>query len=247
MPAIDFISAMDTSRRDEWNMWYHTLNCGFRVRVSGETDFPCMTGDRVGFGRVYVRVDDRLTFDDWIRGIQEGRSYVSDGRGHLIDFEARRTAAEQYLAVGDAGSEFAVDGPITLQCRAKCAVRLDPKVDPPADTVRVELIVNGYPVAETKIPSNGTLQDVEMEAAIDRSSWVALRVYPHAHTNPFFVVVDGKPIRASRASAQWCLRCVDQCWLEKEASYDLFEKRDAKDAYEHARRVYARILNECEE
>src|SRR6185436_11331471 len=27
--ACDFISAMDTPRIAEWNMWYHILNCGF--------------------------------------------------------------------------------------------------------------------------------------------------------------------------------------------------------------------------
>ena len=38
--ACDFISAMDTPRTAEWNMWYHILNCGFPLKVSGETDFP---------------------------------------------------------------------------------------------------------------------------------------------------------------------------------------------------------------
>ena len=48
--ACDFISAMDTARIPEWNMWYHLLNCGFPIKVSGETDFPCMSGSRVGQG-----------------------------------------------------------------------------------------------------------------------------------------------------------------------------------------------------
>ena len=33
----DFISAMDTARIQEWNTWYHLLNCGFPLKVSGET------------------------------------------------------------------------------------------------------------------------------------------------------------------------------------------------------------------
>ena len=32
--------------------WYHTLNCGYTCRISGETDFPCIYGERVGLGRV---------------------------------------------------------------------------------------------------------------------------------------------------------------------------------------------------
>jgi hypothetical protein len=30
---------------------YHALTVGFRTRISGETDFPCITDDRVGRGR----------------------------------------------------------------------------------------------------------------------------------------------------------------------------------------------------
>ena len=53
--AVDFISAVDTPYVDELNIWYHTLNCGFRTRISGETDFPCITDERVGGGRSYVQ------------------------------------------------------------------------------------------------------------------------------------------------------------------------------------------------
>ena len=35
--VCDFISAMDTDRVPEWNCWYHLLNCGFPLKVSGET------------------------------------------------------------------------------------------------------------------------------------------------------------------------------------------------------------------
>ena len=82
IPAIDFISTMDTNRQQELNMWYHTLNCGFRVRPSGETDFPCISGQRVGMGRVYVKTTGKLNYEDWCEGIREGRTYVSDGTSH---------------------------------------------------------------------------------------------------------------------------------------------------------------------
>ena len=54
--VCDFISAMDTRRIQEWNTWYHVLNCGFPLKASGETDFPCMSSRSVGQGRVYVRL-----------------------------------------------------------------------------------------------------------------------------------------------------------------------------------------------
>ena len=85
----DFISAMDTACIPEWNMWYHLLNCGFPLKVSGETDFPCMSGSRVGQGRVYVQLGNvsQVNFSDWCHGLAAGRSYVSDGFAHAVEFE----------------------------------------------------------------------------------------------------------------------------------------------------------------
>jgi hypothetical protein len=57
--VCDFISAVDTPAVWELNIWYHTLNSGYTARISGETDFPCIYGDRVGLGRAYVKLDRR--------------------------------------------------------------------------------------------------------------------------------------------------------------------------------------------
>ena len=85
--AVDFISTVDTPYVWELNIWYHTLNAGFRTRISGETDFPCIYGERVGLGRSYVKLDGKLDYDDWCEGIRQGRNYVSDGKSHLMDFK----------------------------------------------------------------------------------------------------------------------------------------------------------------
>src|SRR5207247_1367757 len=57
--------------------------------VSGETDFPCISGARVGQGRVYVQLGkvDRVDFTDWCSAIAKGRSYVSDGYAHALEFK----------------------------------------------------------------------------------------------------------------------------------------------------------------
>jgi hypothetical protein len=48
--AVDFTSGAEFSPVAELNIWYHFLNCGFRVAMLGETDFPCISGERVGTG-----------------------------------------------------------------------------------------------------------------------------------------------------------------------------------------------------
>lgn len=248
IPAIDFIATMNTPRNDEWNIWYHTLNCGFRVRASGETDFPCLSGERVGIGRVYVKVDGKLNYPDWVQGIQDGRSYVSDAKAHLIDFRSS-VGDSQPIELGVDGSELVIKEPRRIRFEADCAVLLD--VDDfnsaEAPNATVELIVNGYPAATCEVRANGALTPVKLEAEITESSWVALRVYPHAHTNPIFVIVDGKPIRASKASAEWCLRGVEQCWEQKLPTYADHEIAAAQEAYEHARQVFETIKAEATE
>ena len=78
-----FISTVDTPYVWELNMWYHTLNAGFRTRISGETDFPCIYGEKVGLGRSYVKaVAASSTTTTGAREFAKGRNYVSDGRSH---------------------------------------------------------------------------------------------------------------------------------------------------------------------
>ena len=90
------------------------------------------------------------------------------------------------------------------------------------------------------------MRDMEFEIDVKRSSWVAVRIFPSAHTNPIWVEVADQPVRASRRSAEWCLRGVDQCWAQKARFYAKKEKEEAERAYEHARQVYRRILTECD-
>ncbi len=260
VPAVDFLSTVDTPYPWELNIWYHTLNAGFRTRISGETDFPCIYGERVGLGRSYVKLDGRLNYEDWCEGIRAGRNYVGDGKSHLLDFTAGG------VRMGEAGSELKLDRAGTMKLTVRAAARLGDKPDPAmrnltasqkpywdverarigeSRTVPVEVIVNGYPVAKKTIAADGQIHALTFDVKLDRSSWVALRILPSSHTNPIFVLVDGNPIRASRRSIEWCLKGVDQCWSQKEKLIAPAEIEDAKAAYEHARVIYRKRLAEC--
>ncbi len=271
VPAIDFISTMNTTPEAELNIWYHTLNCGFRTRISGETDFPCISGERVGVGRSYVKLDGKLNFDDWCEGIRQGRAYTSEGRSHLIDFKAESVDdPTKVIDVGEKGSELRLAKAGVVHFKTKVAALLSPTPElailrssretgffqhpwhleyarvGETQEVPLEIIVNGYPVAQQNIVANGKLQEISFDIRIERSSWVALRILPSSHTNPIFVLVDGKPIRAFKRSATWCLKGVDRCWSQKEKFISAAEKEDAKQAYEHARQMYQKILSETE-
>ncbi|MCC6363454.1 MAG: CehA/McbA family metallohydrolase [Bryobacterales bacterium] len=255
---IDFISTVDTPYVNELNIWYHTLNAGYRARISGETDFPCIYGERVGLGRSYVR-QTRLDYQDWVRGIREGRNYVSDGRSHLMGF------AVNGVEMGKGDSELRLAAPGAVRITAQVAAMLDPKPDesfrhkrydqkPYWDlerarigdtrTVPVELIVNGVAVDRQVIEADGKIRPITFTHKLDRSSWVALRILFSSHTNPVFVTVQGKPIRASRDSIEWCLRAVDQCYQQKAPRVRLEERGEMERMYESARRAYRARLAE---
>jgi hypothetical protein len=290
--SVDFISTMDTPYVWELNIWYHTLNVGFRTRISGETDFPCITDARVGQGRVYAKADGPLSYNAWLDALRAGRSYVSDGRSHLIDFSVNS------VEVGTNASEVKLKGSGTVHVRLKAAAYLTPTAaggesaadqeppwmspfnnpwnahsvdasgtasihDRPMDQepywhierarigntreVPVELVMNGKPVARKNIVADGNVQDLAFDVQVERSSWVAVRILGSSHTNPIFVLVDGKPIRASRQSAQWCLAAVSQCWTQKAPKISKAELPDAQAAYDHAREIYTKLIAESEQ
>ena len=242
VPAVDFISTMNTERVAEWNMWYHVLNCGFRVAASGETDFPCMSGERVGIGRVYAKVDGRLSFSKWVQSIGTGRSYVSDGLCHLLDFSGTSPRGQSVVRVGEKGSELRVSAGEKLKFSVRAAARLEGSPQLP-----VELIVNGFPVDTGHLRADGSMREIAFETKFDRSAWVAMRVFPNAHTNPIYVVVDDKPVRGSVDSFRWCLAGVNQCWKSKQQLYAAAEQDAAKAAYDHAREIYSQLIKEAAE
>ncbi|MCS1416580.1 MAG: hypothetical protein M2R46_04331 [Verrucomicrobia subdivision 3 bacterium] len=267
--VCDFISTVDTPSIWELNIWYHTLNCGFRTKISGETDFPCIYGDKVGLGRIYVKLNqgEELNFDTWVQGLKDGRSYCGDGMSHIFDFKVNNTVLGEPGTTGEL-SQLNLLEPGKVKVTFDAAALLAPEPTDTTERIRkrrldqkpywhiersrindtrkvpVEIIVNGYPVAHRELLADGTTVPMEFDINIEHSSWVAVRILPTVHTNPIFVEVGGKPIRASRRSAQWCIKAVDTCWNAKQGRIRAAEKEAAAEAYDQARRIYARILSE---
>ena len=260
--AVDFYSAGDTPPSWELTMWYHSLNSGFRPRLSGETDFPCIFDERVGLARSYFKTTGPLSYDGFVEAIKKGRAYVSEGHAHLMNFAVNGLET----GINESQLTFARKQTVTITATASAYLpeqqdetgaaiaRRDPTQQPywhierarigKSRSVRVELIVNGLAVDSTTIVADGRLHDVRFKYPIDRSGWVALRIYPGAHTNPIFVGIGGKPIREPKSIA-WCRKSVDQCWKMKEKNIRPTERGAAKAAYDQARAVYDKRLEEA--
>ncbi len=240
----DFISAMDTQRIPEWNCWYHLMNCGFPLKASGETDFPCISGSRVGQGRVYVQLGkvDKVDYADWCNGIRKGRSYISDGYAHALEFTVDGKSS---------GQNVDLEKPGKVKVKAKVAFAAELPLGtavggplPKDKTRRVELIVNGVAVASKDVPADDKPHDLSFEVDVERSSWVALRQFPQLHTNPVTVLVGGKPIRASRQSALWCAATIEQLWKVRGPGIAQDERAEAEKTFQKAIEMYRKIAEE---
>jgi hypothetical protein len=268
--ACDFISAMDTPRIAEWNMWYHLLNCGFSLKVSGETDFPCMSGERVGQGRVYVQLgrQKRLDFAAWCDGLARGRSYVSDGFAHALVFKVNGASAGFGEVRLDAPGEVTVEVQIAFAPETPTLVAHGFALPPEGkrwsgDTVTLhgprtdamtpggeralEIIVNGRPAASASAPADGKVHTLQFRMPIARSSWVALRQFPQLHTNPVNVRVGDAPIRASRRSARWCLETIERLREQRRNTIREPERAAAMQAYDEAVEKFRRLADEAPE
>lgn len=267
--ACDFISAVDTPAIWELNIWYHTLNCGFRTRISGETDFPCIYGERVGLGRIYVQLEEgqELTYENWVKGLKNGRSYCGDGQSHVLKFEVEGTALGQTKSQQPA-SELRLDKPRRVTVKADVAALLESEPGAEGQAIRkrrldekpywhlercrvegsrkvpVELIVNGEVAKRTEIEADGQAKELSWDVELKQSSWIAVRILPSVHTNPIFAIVEDAPIRANRQSAQWCRDAVDVCWERKRNQIRDSERDAAAAAYKQAREVYEKRLAE---
>jgi hypothetical protein len=212
--------------------YYALLNCGFRLRptagtASGVHPVP------LGFGRVYVRLGEGFSYEAWLRGLNEGRSFVTTGPMLFIQVNDN-----------DPGHVFkpadAAPGTYRVAGVARSAVPL----------LGVEIVVNGT-VARTVKARNRELPGEGYESAIDEqftladSSWIAVRCFENrqdkrvrfAHTAPFHVDVPGRPLRPGREEVEFLIRRIE---AELSRNADVLPAA-ALEEYREALRIYRKI------
>lgn len=257
---VDLLGVGDTPPVQELNLWYHALNSGYRTRIMGESDFPCIYHEKIGMARSYAKLDGALDFDAYLEALRAGRSYVSDGRSHLIDI----TVNGMELGTGARGaeSELSLRSGELLSVRATVAAWMpeqptalesfiatsDAQRQPAWDIARaripgtrdvaVELVMNGHTVASQPITADGKWRTLTFQVPVEQSSWLALRIFPSSHSNPVFLNVDGKPIRSSSASANWLARAVEHLWESNSHRIRSAEQSAAAAAYARAARQH---------
>jgi Tol biopolymer transport system component len=217
-------------------VWYRVLNLGFRVPASAGTD--AMTNywraPAIGTTRVYVRSGPKLEYEQWIKGLTAGRSFVTNGPLLFMRVDAKEPGDEIQLPGGGTS--------VRVEVEAQSIV--------PMDTL--DIVQNGKVVRSVKLtdPFNVTFDE---RIPVERSGWIAARVtgperqrllmdsYVYAHTNPVYLIKNGAK-SASPEDARYFLRWIDRVLVLLEQS-DAFDnptqKKEVIDLWRRARVVYA--------
>jgi hypothetical protein len=240
--TIDFLSEDVHGADSAIQAYYRLLNCGFRPGLAAATDFPCNFHEPVGTQLTYVRTaDGKLTYRGWIDGIARGRTVVSrNAHREFLDLKVNAKAAP--------GDDVALrgKGSVEVDARWSAAVPL---------TGRIELVRNGVVVASREA-SAAPGSPAILHATIDftESGWICGRRTDakghQLHTGAIYVSLNGEPVRASSADADFFVRFIDNL-IQRTApggawSGFLDHDRDAAHArYRRAKGIYQRIADEA--
>jgi hypothetical protein len=174
--------------------YYALLDCGFRMwptagTASGVHPVP------LGFGRVYVKVPDPFSYEAWMKGLGSGRSFVTTGPLLLATADGK-----------DPGELLSGAGPRRLQGTAESSVPLA-SIEIVADGGRIRRL---EPLNRPR-PGGGFESPFDEVVEVDASGWFALRCFERrpdgrprfAHTAPWHVEVEGRPLRPLRTDVEY--------------------------------------------
>lgn len=244
-------------------LWYRYLNCGFRLTASAGTD-KMTTFVTVGSNRVYVQVEGEFTYDNWMRGLRRGRTFVTNSP--LLDFTVNGRPPGESLEVSSRNP--------VLRVHASAQSQL------PYD--RLEIVVNGAVIADSSPSGVEHRASIDIEYPVKESCWIAARVLEDsgtyrakevnmrtmhqargtlhgdyygtrrpetvfAHTSPVYVLLNRQPIR-SQEDAEYYVRYLDNAiaWLDKQGNFARpSDKTATLEAFRAGQRVYRRRAEEA--
>lgn len=184
--------------------YYALLNCGFRLKPTAGTANGVHPVP-LGFSRVYVHCEGGFSYEKWMKGLGEGRSFVTTGpmltaraNGKLPGEVFKATGKVRIRVVGEVGSE---------------------QMGLTVDLVQNGMVVRDSVTApQTRLMGQPFKSGFELEIEPKESGWFALRfeeLLPagrlrFAHTAPWWVEIEGKPLRPKREQADWFVQRTEE-------------------------------------
>jgi len=184
--------------------YYALLNCGFNLRpmagtANGVHPVP------LGFGRVYVHLDGPFSYEQWIKGLGEGRSFVTTGPMLLTKVNGELP-----------GHHFELKNAKPRRVEISGTVLSDQPV------TNIEFIVNGQ-VALRLVPvgkkNSGDAFEATFHESLDLTGpgWVAVRCWENrpvaarfAHTAPTYFDFPGSTLHPRREEIAFLIQRVKE-------------------------------------
>jgi len=218
----------------EYDIWYHLLNCGIPLPASTGTDwFICSNN------RVYVQAYQEFTYENWLRGLQAGRTFITNGPALLLTVDGEMPGAR-------------IDSPNGIPRKISGEVSWHSHY--PIN--HIELVHNGS-VIQRKGPNKASQSGAwTFDIEIETDGWVAARAYGdardsfaqaiYAHTSPVYIGT-GRPNRIAQESAAFFVRSIDDSidWVSRIGKFTKNEQREeVLHLFQEGRKVYAALAGE---
>ena len=179
---LDFAEIMQSSEIGTGD-WFALLNLGYRLAPAAGTDYPYI--EHPGAVRSYVETGPNYRVDAWFEGLEQGRTFVTNGPILEMTLNGQGIGREVRVARGDS---------LAVIARAV----LNPDI---GKLTRQELIRHGEVIASEAAAQTGEQLDLHFSAAAKESAWYVVRAHARrpghsasitAITAPIYVVVDGE-------------------------------------------------------
>lgn len=170
--------------------YYNFLNCGFRIPLTNGSDHPARVA---GITRAYVKVDGDFTYEKWIEGIRQCRTFTTSGPLLFLEVNGKE--------IGDV-LDVARDTPLTIKARAISRHPIG----------KFQLVSNDEILAEKEVKGNYAELRVNLNA--EQSRWFVARASATysfdtlagtdiGHTSAIYVDVDGRPVFKPESAKTW--------------------------------------------
>ena len=219
--AIDTADILTHTRLPEaLKLWYHLLNCGFRLPATAGTD-RIGPEEAIGHQRVYVKLTVPFTYQSWINGLRKGQSFVTNGP--MISLSVNGLGA---------GDELSLKKGEVVQIKATAFSH--------RSFERLELVVNGQPMYSTSSRNGGKEASLLIDHFVDKSLWIAARcsggwpeersIWTHplfAHTNPVYVSYQGNQLKKSQSGCYLLefLKPLER-WVQEDAYFSTQQQKE---------------------
>ena len=216
---------------EEYTVWYHLLNCGVRLPASTGSDWYICSNNRV-----YVHIGEVFTYEAWLKGLQAGRTFITNGPA-------------LFIKAGDSGPGDTVSGVKGDHWEVEVTWQSHYPLE------SLELVFNGQVVSSQVYPEGSRQGEWRIPLKVGEDGWLAARAFSRrrdsfyqplfAHTSPIWCQVDC-PSRARSSSAAFFVQSLDQAaeWVNTLGKFGSpRQQAEVLDLFKSAQAAYLGLLH----